>query len=174
MSGFINTWLVKVAAGASVIASAGAWWLAMQPLDRAPGSARMAVHATGAKESAGPVTLASFEGALDLDLRGPLTDRPAAAPVVLIPDTPAAPPPPVQVVGTIIEPGHSLVLLAVPGGKIRMKSVGEDADGATITAIDENGITLRWNGTQTRVDVRRAPALPQPGSPPPAVVEDRR
>jgi hypothetical protein len=161
-------------AAACLAASALVVWAAAQPLDRAAEASLPRPGGTHAPQEVPPVTLASLGTALDTDLRRPLVDRPAPPPVINIAsDASAAGAPSIQLVGTIIEQGHSMALISGTSGKIQLKAVGESVDGAEITAIADDGLTVKWNGAETRVPLRRASGtaaapVSQPGD------EDRR
>jgi type II secretory pathway component PulC len=102
-------------------------------------------------------TLAQFEPLCRRPLRRPLYDPPPKAkpaPVVV-----AQKPPPlnVRLVGTALEPDHSMAMLLTSRGTIEMKAVGDKLDdtpdSAELTSIEQDRVTLRYHGQTVRLEV---------------------
>jgi len=111
--------------------------------------ARTSARAAGttAVESPRP-ELVAFEPYWERPLRRPLFDPP---PVV---ETPPAPPPPpplnLRLVGTILEPGRAVAVLANAAGKIEMKAVGQSTGDpgqpAEILEVHRERVVVRYAG----------------------------
>jgi hypothetical protein len=71
-----------------------------------------------------------------------------AAPIAI--QSPASEPAAVafQLLGTIIEPGHSLAYLAVAGGKPEFKAVGDTAGAMKVIDIADGRVTLDVQGRE--------------------------
>jgi hypothetical protein len=81
-------------------------------------------------------------------------------------DAASAPPPPdLHVIGTIIEPGHSLAMLIGPAGKTLFIGVGEQFQGATIVAINNDSVTVEIAGARSVLKVEKPPASESPAKP---------
>jgi hypothetical protein len=104
-----------------------------------------------------------FAGALDCELRRPLVDVATTTPVALA----VAPVvrPGLQLLGTVVEPGHSMAYIATAGEKPTFKSLGAVVGGMTIVDIAEGAITLESDGHRQVIVVPR-PAKTTTGSPP--------
>jgi hypothetical protein len=156
-----KTWL-RIAAG-GLLASAGAalaWGVfcpiaEQEPSEQRP-MARSGSHDGKDHRTAMP-TLAQFEPLCRRPLRRPLYDPPPktkSAPVVV-----AKTPPPlnVRLVGTALEPDHSMAMLLTSCGTIEMKSVGDKLDdtpdSAELTSIEQDRVTLRYHGQTVRLEV---------------------
>ena len=99
-------------------------------------------------------------------LRGPLYDPPPQpAPPVERPKPPA-PVTPIRsnlewtLVGTIIEAGQSLAILADASGKFDVKGIGESLDlvppGVTLQDIESEQVTLQYQGRKSTVQLDRS------------------
>lgn len=133
-------WAIDAALATAIAACVACVWL---PLE------------TGVVPDAGPVpplASAPAAGALPLppdayaviyqrNLRLPLFDAPASAPTLAV-----APPMPVRLKGTILEPGFCYAVFERTNGESRMVGVGESVDGVEVVAIAAASITVRYNG----------------------------
>jgi hypothetical protein len=101
-------------------------------------------HAHAAPTTTGTGSAVSFDDLLDVNLRRPLVDAPATAPVA--PATAVAMGPGLRLAGVMIEPGHSYAVLVTATGTTEVRSVGERAGGAEVLAIGPSTVTVRVGG----------------------------
>jgi hypothetical protein len=94
--------------------------------------------------------LSDFAKVWDINLQRPLIDHPA--PAVAAPAAPivARPPVGVKLIGTVIEPGHSVAIFIRTDGKTEVKAVGESVAGDQVLEIKPESATLR-HGTDSVV-----------------------
>jgi hypothetical protein len=64
--------------------------------------------------------------------------------------------PAVNLVGTILEPGHSMGIFISAAGKTELKTIGEEIDGSKIISIRPATATLIWNNEQVVVAIPTA------------------
>ena len=157
-----KTWL-RIAGG-GLLASAGTAlaWGVFCPISEQEQSehgpiARSGIH-DGKNLRAAMPTLAEFEPLCRRPLRRPLYDPPPKAkpaPVVVAPKPP--PPLSVRLLGTAVEPDHSMAMLLTARGTIEMKAVGDKLDdmpdAAEVTKIEQDCVTLRYHGQTVRLEV---------------------
>ena len=110
------------------------------------GSARAAKAPTTNPQA--PLSLKEFEPHWNKPLRRPIFDPP---PVVIPPPKKEVPPPlNVRLVGTIIEPGETVAMLANARNSLEFKKVGDSWGAgkllATITAIENSRVTIQYAG----------------------------
>jgi hypothetical protein len=98
-----------------------------------------------------------------VDLRAPLFDPPPALPA------PAAEVPvahrstmTLRLVGTIVEPGHSMAMFQKPDGSIALCAQGQSIDEAaatvTVTHVSHHRVTVQFAGQSIELDLPEAPA----------------
>ena len=101
----------------------------------------------------------------DMDLRRPLVE-PATAKLALAapsPETSAANPT-LQVLGTIVEPGHSIVLVRGDRGQTELLAVGDLVNGARIAEVSDLGVVVICDGKRLSLAIEPpTPVLPQAG-----------
>jgi hypothetical protein len=107
----------------------------------------------------GVASLAEFSKVWSVDL-----GHNSAAPSEAAADAQQAqtPPPVIHVVGTIIEPGHSLAMILGDDGKTVFKNVGDVSEGAKITAIAIDSVTFDVSDKAIVYKVEKAPAVVAP------------
>ena len=156
----IALWTFTALCGAGAALSVGI--AAVAPLDRggdgAAARGQLATHAGTTQPSAGTTaSMASSDPLWDMSLRRPLVDAPApppSAPVAAQPAIDQAPPPPhLHLVGTIVEPGHSIALFQGAAGRTEFKAIGDAAEGAKVVSIREDGATVLWDGREIVVPI---------------------
>jgi len=77
----------------------------------------------------------------------------------LYPPPPRPPPRPrltVRLVGTVVEPGLCMALLATGSGRVRFCCVGDEAGGARVETIGDGRATVRFAGQRHVLTVPRA------------------
>jgi hypothetical protein len=96
-----------------------------------------------------------------MDLRRPLYDAPSPPPAAGAAAPPAAPMA-VRLVGTIVEPGHSMAVFQKPDGSFELCAQGEsvaDAGGAVaVTAINQDKVTVQYLGQTQELALPPNPA----------------
>jgi hypothetical protein len=53
----------------------------------------------------------------------------------------------------VIEPGHCRAMLMLADGKLQFKKVGDDADGAQVTEITRDSVTVKYQGREVVLKV---------------------
>lgn len=145
-------------AGAAALAAAWALWAPHDPRTDAS-AADVARPVARPKVAAPALPLASFEAIWDLKLQEPLF--PSAPGNKSVASKPPPPPPlGFKLLGTIIEPGRSLAMLATAGGKAELRGVGEEYGGAKILEIEQDRVTARYNGRPVTLELQQ-PKSPQ-------------
>jgi hypothetical protein len=77
----------------------------------------------------------------------------------------AQPPSDLHVIGTVVEPGHSLAMLIGPAGKATFLGVGDQFQGATIVAIAVDSVTVEISGSRSILKIEKPPAPETPAKP---------
>ena len=126
-------------------------WFAPLPADRPVAAPIGPVPATTTQStpaSPGRLNLAQLQQLCSKDLRRPLTDRGGAA-------GPQATSLTLQLVGTVVEKGHSFAILKKGDGTITFCALGDSVDDAVgpvvVTDIDSDGINVRYAGAVKRL-----------------------
>ena len=157
-----KTWL-RIAGG-GLLASAGAAlaWGLFCPLSGQEQSERgptvKSESRDGKAQRTAMPTLAEFEPLCRRPLRRPLYDPPPKAKPAAVVVAPKPPPPlAVRLLGTAVEPDHSMAMLLTARGTIEMKAVGDKLDdmpdAAEVTKIEQDCVTLRYHGQTVRLEV---------------------
>jgi hypothetical protein len=104
-------------------------------------------------------TLGELARVSAMDLRRPLWDPPATA--AAAPNAASAVPMTVRLVGTIVEPGHSMAVFRKADGSFELCAQGEsvtDAGGAvTVTAVAPEKVTVEYAGQAQELAVPLRP-----------------
>jgi type II secretory pathway component PulC len=96
-----------------------------------------------------PPPLENLQRLASLNLRQPLFDPPPPAPQPPPTKTPLA----IKLAGTILEAEHSLAILQLPDGKTELKAVGEQCGGATIVRIEQDCVTVSYDGQTVQLTI---------------------
>ena len=125
----------------------------------------------------GVPSLRTMASAWAVDLRRPLVDVPPPAPVEPDDAEPVVAMPALHLYGTVIEPGHSMAMIADASGKTQFLAVGDTIQGARITSISVDAVGLQSNGKNFALAVEKptaaalkGPALPSPEAIDPTVL----
>ena len=136
-----------------LLAVAGLLLTAMMPLQNPAHAHAPQTRSTaaGSEPAAPDLTLASFEPVWGLDLRRPLYDPPRpAAPGPAPGKRPAVP---LQLIGTMVEDGHSVAMFTTAQGGIELLGVGQKHEGLEVLRIAEGTVTARHAGAQVTMTV---------------------
>jgi hypothetical protein len=135
-------WLWMLSGALALAAAAGGAALALwplAPLGDDPGAAAPSAPAAPAAPAREHAPLAAYAVVYQADLQRPLFDPPP----------PQAAPPPrpnLALMGTVIERGFTCALLKTPAGQVQWLSVGQAIDGAEVTAIAADSVSVRFAG----------------------------
>ncbi|MGA2230835.1 MAG: hypothetical protein ABSH22_08040 [Tepidisphaeraceae bacterium] len=164
-----RTAVLVVAAGVLTIGLAAALPLDTPSVDTADAAAAPATSPSDSLDGSLPA-LADFAKVWSIDLGHNVVEQPppSAADAVLA----ATPPPTIHVIGTIVEPGHSLAMILGGDGKTVFQGVGDVSGGAKITAISIDSVTFDVGGKAIVYQVEKppAPAAPPPSAAPATVI----
>jgi hypothetical protein len=101
------------------------------------------------------IALSAFEGIWALQLRRPLYDPPPPAP----PPAPAPPPPPpppaIHLMGTIVEPSHTIGIFVLQGGKMELRRAGEKAGDVEIVKVEAERATILHHGREIVLEIAK-------------------
>ena len=150
-------WCATGVAGAAALAAIA---LAVAlPLDLPPRDAGARL-ARGSWSNAAVAGKNNVRDVWAINLRRPLIDGAPSIAAAPDPQPAIAGPamPLLHVLGTVIEPNHSVALIEV-GGKTQFKSVGDVVGDARIEQINGNGCVVSFNGRSVAIDVQRNAAL---------------
>jgi hypothetical protein len=152
--------LAATLAGAATIALALGLFLPLRGL--LPSANSVSSRAASTRPAArGLPTRDEVESIASLDLRRPLVDAPATAPILEARPArailPASEQPPLTLVGTI---GSSLAMLRTAGGEVEVRGVGEEAGGVKVTAIRPAQVDIEFNGRPMTLDKPKEPETP--------------
>ncbi len=101
-----------------------------------------------------------FADVMDVELRAQDTGAAHTAPTS---QTSIESPLGLKLTGTIVEPQHSYAVFENATGEMMIKSVGDHASGARVTAIDHDTVILQYNGQPLTLRVPRPLLLGNPG-----------
>ncbi len=93
----------------------------------------------------------SFDDVRGVDLRRPLDDAAIPAQAVATLEVAETNLPTLRLLGTIVEPGHSMALLADDAGKPQFHAIGDEVSGAKIVGIRDREITVQWGDKQVAI-----------------------
>ncbi len=144
-------WLVT---GIFAVASAFAaiYGLFLSPPALAKGETKPRQSNLSTTQPAYALTLADFQPLWNLQLRQPLFDPPPApAPA---PQAVKAPTLAIKLAGIINEPGHSFAMFTMPDGQIEMKAVGDRCGDVEVLSIEENTVSVRFNGQTVKLKLQ--------------------
>ena len=99
-----------------------------------------------------------FSDLTNVDLRRPLVD---SAPTSKIATETLLR---LRLTGTIIESLQKYAVFTNDAGQCEIKSVGDQAAGADVTAIDRDSVTLRFNGRSVVLHIAKPSSIGQPSS----------
>src|SRR6202035_1143216 len=118
--------------------------------------------ATRDSASAAIPPLSTFEGVYDSATRRPLYDAapPATANAAAVDAAPEAPNVALHLIGTALEPGHSVAFFRTEGATVEVHAGGEKVGQAVITGIQRDSATVVLNGRPITLKVELAPVRP--------------
>ena len=148
-------------AGGLLLGTAGAVGWSLSSIEDSAGTPGANVPRIARQANDGQSGQQASDVELGVALRRPLTDPPPPRPVPR-PVTPAPPPPPtleMTLVGTIIEPGNSLAIIADAAGEFDVKGVGESLElnppGVSVKSIESEQVQLQYRGETSTVKLDR-------------------
>jgi len=144
-------WLAGLCAVLAAGLAAAACGLTLSPLETADARQAPPAAAEATADAAPPAArpLADYQVVWQRNLLAPLFDpAPEAA-------ARAAPPPkpPVTLLGTVVEPGHTYGMFRDKEGRTKFVRVGQSVDGVEVKAITADGATVLFAGREVTLKV---------------------
>lgn len=149
---------LTVAAGAMIV-WAGTSSLALPAAEASKSPQRAMEHDLEATKIP---PLSSFEELFDAATRRPLYDTApvADATPVTVDVRPDAPAPSMHLIGTALEPGHSIAFFRAEGSTVELRAIGGKVGDAVITTIQRDSVTVLLNGRPVTLKVELSPVRP--------------
>ena len=142
----ITLWLLAVAlTGASVVTVILGAALPYVKAE-APPTSNIDAHQADKGHESPAIALSAFARLWDVNLRRPLYDSPTPAKTLPKPKPPA--PLNMRLVGTMIEPGHSMAMFITKGGRIELRRVGQTVAQAKVVTIQADRVKLMYHGRE--------------------------
>ena len=99
----------------------------------------------------------------ELDLQRPLIDSPVIVEPAVADPSSASTLPGLRLIGTAIEPGHSVAFFETESGAIEIKRIGNRINGVELSAIDTDHVQVSWRGQSVALKVVAA-SVPRPSA----------
>lgn len=139
-------WGVSTVLGTATVVLLLAGWL--WPYDLPQITTGMSADTSAGRSSSDPAALpalSTFEPIWRLNLQRPLYDAPPSA-VAKQSATPKPRSLNIKLAGTVVEPGKSMALFTTSTGKMELKGIGDDIDGARLLDIVLDRVSVQYRG----------------------------